>query len=421
MKKVITILVALAFGLICHAQTTREELLKNINFAGGNYFPYPTPSGRLTPPPAGFVPFYISHYGRHGARFMSEDSDVKNAIKFLKSQELNKLGEMTLAQLQRVDQLMDGRTGELTPLGYQQQKEIARRLFDNFSPVFNGKPKIVARSTYIPRSIISMCTFCLELHDLNSYYDITPIVSSVDMPMLNKDRVKDPNRPKEEGYWYDSYLQFCNKKRTSCHRLVNSLLMHPDLLNVGEDVYQQFGHSLFNVACAVQDMPDIDFSLFGLFTDDEVWNYWQAQNAFWYSFCGAYAKPNIRAREFGIDLWNDIMSKADDAIAGRGNNLDLRFGHDTGMLPFLVMMDINHPMEQVESLDQFYATFADFKVIPMAANIQFVFFRNDDGNVLVKVLVNEEEASLPLDAFDGPYYDWNKVKEHYRYLLTTDN
>lgn len=413
MKRVFIPLIALAFSLIGHAQTTKEELLNNINTAGGNYYPYPIPSGNLTPAPAGYEPFYISHYGRHGARFMSEDTDVKNTIKFLKAHKLNELGQKTLDQLEKVDQLMEGRTGELTPLGYQQQREIARRMYVNYPTLFNSSQKVEARSTYIPRSIVSMSAFCLELQAQNSQLGITPIVSNTDMPMLNKDRVKDSNRPKAEDDWYKSYLQFCDKKRTSSHRLVNSLLEKPGLL-YGFKGYQQFGHSLFNVACAIQDMPDIDFSLFDLFTNDEIWDYWQAQNAFWYSFCGVYGNPNIRAKEFGKELWKDIEAKADNAIAGKGNCVDLRFGHDTGMLPFLVMMDINHPMEKVNDLSDFYTKFADFKVIPMAGNVQFIFYKNADGNVLVKVLVNEEEATLPMQAITGPFYDWNEVKKHYR-------
>ena len=52
----------------------------------------------------------------------------------------------------------------------------------------------------------------------------------------------------------------------------------------------------------------------------------------------------------------------------------------------------------------------------MAANVQMVFYRKDedDREPLVKLLLNEDEATLPIKAASGPYYRWADVK---RYLL----
>jgi hypothetical protein len=52
----------------------------------------------------------------------------------------------------------------------------------------------------------------------------------------------------------------------------------------------------------------------------------------------------------------------------------------------------------------------DFHVSPMAANVQLIFFRGKKGDTLVKVLHNEEEVRLPLDAKTTPYYRWEDVK-----------
>ena len=52
------------------AQTTKQEVLSNIATAGGNYYSYPVPTKALTPAPEGYAPFYISHYGRHGSRYI---------------------------------------------------------------------------------------------------------------------------------------------------------------------------------------------------------------------------------------------------------------------------------------------------------------------------------------------------------------
>ena len=59
------------------AQTSKAELRAHMELASGNYCNYPTPSGNVTPAPAGYEPFYVSHYGRHGARYMTDDDASK--------------------------------------------------------------------------------------------------------------------------------------------------------------------------------------------------------------------------------------------------------------------------------------------------------------------------------------------------------
>ena len=51
----------------------------------------------------------------------------------------------------------------------------------------------------------------------------------------------------------------------------------------------------------------------------------------------------------------------------------------------------------------------------MASNIQLVFYRKNanDKDVLVKVLLNEKEATLPLPSDIAPYYKWSDFREFY--------
>lgn len=51
----------------------------------------------------------------------------------------------------------------------------------------------------------------------------------------------------------------------------------------------------------------------------------------------------------------------------------------------------------------------------MGANIQLIFYRHDysDKDVLVKVLLNENEARLPIKSNIEPYYKWSEVRNYY--------
>ena len=64
--------VAIAAGLLCasnaFAVTPTEDVLRKAS----NYYAYPytdAPAPQLTATPAGYVPFHMEHYGRHGSRW----------------------------------------------------------------------------------------------------------------------------------------------------------------------------------------------------------------------------------------------------------------------------------------------------------------------------------------------------------------
>lgn len=421
MKRIVLALSFLLSTSYGFGQTDFQEISADANKAGGNYLPYPTPTKKLTEAPNGYEPFYISHYGRHGARYMSDSKNIDLVFNtFLKEKEngLTELGESTFLKIKEIKKQMYLKEGELTPLGYEQMNQIANRMFENFPEVFKNHKHIDARATHVPRSIISMSTFCLALKERNKYLDIQTHVSNEDMRFLCMDRVKSPDRPEEENEWYNKYSDFCEKNKGDRNRLITSLFAKKDFKKESANA---FCDALFNVARAVQDMPLSNISLWDLFTPEERWHYWQAQNAFWYYFCGAYRTPSIRAKEFGEELIKNIIKEADKAIEGNNTCLSIRFGHDTGMMPLLVLANINNTLNDTISWESLHTKWSDFKVIPMAANVQFVFYRNNANDVLVKVLVNEEEARLPISTKQWPYYKWDEVRKYFELLLSAKN
>ena len=48
----------------------------------------------------------------------------------------------------------------------------------------------------------------------------------------------------------------------------------------------------------------------------------------------------------------------------------------------------------------------------MTSNLQFIFYKNRKGSVLVKVLKNEREVLIPyLTPVKGPYYHWEDLSD----------
>ncbi len=88
------------------------------------------------------------------------------------------------------------------------------------------------------------------------------------------------------------------------------------------------------------------------------------------------------------------------------------------VLPLTVLMEINDYAREINSLDQLeQSRWYCQDIIPMAANIQMIFYRPTDSiatdDVLVKVLLNENEIVLPGTPVSGPYYRWKDLRKYY--------
>ena len=111
-------------------------------------------------------------------------------------------------------------------------------------------------------------------------------------------------------------------------------------------------------------------------------------------------------------LADEIVRKADEAIAGAPVAADLIFGHDwpfLGICSYFGLEGYGYPRL---SAQEAFRSWNGSKLCPFAANLQIVFYRNRKGLVLVKFLANEQETLIPeLQAYSGPYYRWDDVKD----------
>ena len=155
----------LVLGWTAGAQTSREELLSHMELTAGNYANYPLPTGHLTPAPAGYEPFYISHYGRHGARYMTSDRHYRRLRHQLDTARslglLTEYGKDVRHRIKIAAADAKDRAGELTELGARQHKAIARRMYDNYPSLMKQPLFVEANSSTSRRVMLSMANFCL--------------------------------------------------------------------------------------------------------------------------------------------------------------------------------------------------------------------------------------------------------------------
>jgi hypothetical protein len=69
----------------------------------------------------------------------------------------------------------------------------------------------------------------------------------------------------------------------------------------------------------------------------------------------------------------------------------------------------------VEDLGHLEDYWVNYRIYPMACNIQLVFYRPKKGNgdILVKALLNEKEATMPVKTDTYPYYKWQDIRKYY--------
>ena len=416
-----TAAMTLALSLVCtrsSAQITKELVEQNPYLTAGVHHPYITSEIHDTPAPKGFKPFYVTHYGRHGSRYQTSDRFYRKNTPWLV--ELGQKGLLTTKGEKLRDEMIwlqqehKGVEGTLTARGGFEQQGLAERLYDRCPEIFRQKDRkvVTSRSTNVHRVIQSMGNFNMGLKGRQP---------DLQMSILTGDRywdvlchsTKDIERPEKARM----------KEVLDSLYEVYQAQLHPedfftDLSAVKEltgKTAAQFEYNLFVAVHILKTMDDTQghdpLALFS--TDDLVacGRLYNCELITWF----------IHSKEGGICLdttvgrpiIRDMLRTADAAIAGNDHCADLRFGHDSGVAPLLCMLQVGDYAKDLhiwEAPDEWPA----YRNLCMCTNVQLLFYRNRKGEVLVKVLHNEQEVlvgpSCPV--YSGPYYRWEDFRAY---------
>ena len=417
MKRLTVLLLTCCMVLTMSAQTAREEIKANKFLSASNYLDYDNyPATKpLTPAPKGYEPYLMNHYGRHGSRWLINEHQYTGILNTLrKASEQGKLttaGEDVMRQVDVIYQSSIKRLGDLTTVGERQHHGIGKRMAQNFPEIFKkeGLP-VDARSTVVIRCILSMVAECEEIAAANPTAQFHNDVSQSLQYYLNQPR----------SQFLDSVRKSTRSMR---HELENKLLKecHPErLMGVLFNDAQwaadsvkaaNFVACLFDIAANMQS-HDLGLDLYSYFTDEEIYAQWRVRNIGWYidygaSPLGGGVQPFCQA-----NLLKDIIQVADTT---KQTCAALRFGHEVCVMPLACLLELDncgYVTDDLENLDQVWR---NYKIYPMACNIQLVFYRpvSGKGDILVKALLNEREATLPVKTRQFPYYKWKDLRQYY--------
>jgi len=390
--------------------------------AGSQYLAYPRPAyglPELTKSPEGYVPFHIEHYGRHGSRWLLKDSKYSKPVKYLekaaRNGKLTPRGELLLTQLKEIEVASRNRVGELTPLGHRQHRDIARRMTENFPEIFVPGTHVDAKSTVIIRCILSMANEIAEMQKICPGLIVTCDASRATQKILaynSSDTVARKLSDKAEHV-----AEKWAKKHRDISSFISKVFNDPKFVADSLKAYKVF-KGVFDIAINTQshdNQPD----LYDVFTPEEIHNEWLARNVDWYVTAANTSITKNRVPYNQRVLLRNIIESADTAMVSPKLSVNLRFGHESIVLPLTILMEINGSDFDTTDLDNLASHWRNYEIFPMGSNIQIIFYRPEKNaaltpdEVLVKVLLNEEEAKLPVKPVSGPYYRWKDLRDYY--------
>lgn len=373
-----------------------------------------------TPAPRGYKPFYISHYGRHGSRYHWTIQHLDRGLSLLDSLYAHNLltdeGKSVREDLLTIKEAHIGQVGYLTHKGALQHQGIAHRLYERYPTVFNSKSRgeVYAVATTAQRCIQSMANFCVQLARENPDLQFT-----MDAGERFADYLSNTSGLKYQGdsrvdFILDSLLKAdLNPERIMREWVSDESACEKYIKNPRKFIYYVFWAGGIGQCLDIED-PYI----YRHFTDDEIYALWEYNDAYYYSsMCGTI--ENGRNRDLiGKRILADIVSKADEAIDEKSErSADLRFGHDSALSPLMSLLRVDG-LEKEHSVADAAKVWYGFEGMPMASNLQLVFYKNRKNDVLVKMFFNEKEVNIPsLGSKNGPYYRWTDLREYFMGLI----
>lgn len=427
MRRVPIILIIVICSLeLCHAQSSKIAIMQDPHKAEGLYYVYDYKSvPEMTAPPAGYSPFYVSHFGRHGARYCEREFDSLAVwlSKAAKAGMLTDYGKDFHSRFLPFYRKVHDCKGNLTEIGKEQQGSIAWNIFKRFPEVFEGETNVKAFSTESPRVIMSMWTFLSTLksldNDIEVYADASSKYAYWLQPLLPSNPYIIKGRPRYNIASDKACTEYFNSV-VPWEEIARKFFFGPEVVNIilkttPEGFIKNLHAVISDTYCLTEDQGYFDDVL----SQEEMYSIWKSLAARNFLLLANYHGSESLTVDYAGFMLENIIQKADEDISTGNTQLRLRFGHDSGVMPLLAFMNVDGFGRSSSSFEESIDIFPNYN-IPMGASVQFIFFRKHGSkDILVKVLLNEKEVLLPFTSVEGPYYLWEDFKAYYNPLISS--
>jgi multiple inositol-polyphosphate phosphatase/2,3-bisphosphoglycerate 3-phosphatase len=423
MKKTLLFLLLIISGHVALAQNC------DVNFLGTKTL-YKSAIQKYKPAPAGYLPVFINHVGRHGARHLTKD--VKTTLAYtllLQADSTNnlttagkKLKQMMIA-LQKIEK---GSTKFISAEGRDELKGLGERMYLNYNNVFKDKSNLSVAVTKEVRTKQSADAFLQglssKLKDTAAtkfynddtglrFYDLSPAYKSFEdgvdgnavMLSLQKE------------------IHFAEMNKTIIGRFFTADFL--EKLKLKDKQEAKFTADIFGFATIVYSLSeeirqagyqfaDLDFKSF--FTCVELQKLGELDSIDENLKKGAGTDNDGIQVRVAVPLLVDFIKTTDDFIKTGKNNANLRFAHAETIAPFAALLQISNADKATKVISKLNSSWQSSGIIPLGANIQWIFYKGKgSAGYLMKILLNEKEVLIDGIINASPYYKWSEVRGFY--------
>ena len=398
--------------------------------------------------PKGFAPVFTEDVIRHGARAMTDSSDVDAVLAVVQSAaaqgELTGLGARLGPQVQALQAAaVSVGYGNLSGLGVQEQQQLAlrleRRLPSLFTTIAAEQEPIEVETSGVARVVASANAFTSALATGDP-----ALAGLIQAPVTDKNLLYFHKQPQNADY--QAYLasdpeltavlaEIDGQASTveSAKHIVSRLFDARFVKAMSSADQISFSTSLYNLYSAAPDLsveaPNVDLDPF-----------LPAQDAHWFAYLddatSFYQKgPAFSGRTITYNMANvlldDLFTQAEAKADGTSDaGAVLRFTHAEEIIPLAVLLDLPGSTKAAEP-DQPYTyqnnPWRGAQVTPMAANVQWDLYAGPAASgkggsstsaqgteYLVRMLYNEKETAFkpsckPI-AKGSYFYDLNELE-----------
>lgn len=418
-KRILLLPAIVLAGMTMQAQVILKDLKADVNRSAGTNYPLPAVKVESdTPAPDGKKPFYINHYACASPYYLpNEDSyDVPLAV-FVKADslgKLTKLGHDVMRRLELIHNDAHNRTGELTRKGVAQIQGMTKLLVERFPDAFTDKGYYSIRSIMVNHAIRTMLESTAQMSRMKQPLTLRTRVSNEELPFMDP-KDKDLTDDRTDSLTLARYSRF-SALNTNEKRLMESLFTDLNYVVTNFDPHE-LSQQLFRLAGSIQN-TDLagKVTLYDIFTSEEILQQWRVNNAWNYISYGACKLNGARQPYMQRAVLRNMIHMGDSALKRIAPMAHVRFTNERVMMSLASLMELDNYGIETANLDSLEAYgWADYRIAPLGGSIVMVHYRKDrtDQDVLVKVLLNNREARLPIETDCAPYYHWNDVKRYY--------
>ncbi len=398
-------------------QWAKEDVLADPSRWGGTFSLYPEGQPLPPRPPKGYKPFYISHMGRHGSRFVDGSKFYPKMYDLWKAAydkgQLTPEGRKFYEAYAEIYPRLLYHEGILTQKGQRQHRQIADQIYRNYPALFKGKTRAVLLSTESSRVLVSMMCCVDELGTLDPDLTFQVDYGRPYYAMLIPESTSNPGyRPMEP---------FTDEAMARYERFASEVFDEDAVIGKWftstEGIGMDRSGFMYDMMQLVSDFSNLDFpvseTLTEAFTPEERYAIWRIQNYSDYMYTGV--APGVDHRRF-LEMSvtaKDIIDRFEEDLAN-GVALRMRFSHDTALAPLVSYLGVNGMDARIQDPYEVEKVWRSYN-IPMACNFQMVFFRNrkHPDDILVQVLLNGFCATLPLPEAAPGFYRWSDFKARF--------